>query len=425
MKLSRVRRRVRRVDEAVAVSAFRLPPALQAAELDLYRDHYGASVREMDRTVAATASGRSIIDLTHGDTQAFLPPESAERDFVAALAENTEAYTAYRGSANVRTTLAPRLSELLGRPVDPNSQLVLTPGTQGGLFTSLSALVAPGDVVAFPAVEYFMDERICAYLGATSYRLPLHQDENGIITVHDDDLDEAARRGVNGLVLSHPNNPTGGIYARESAERLAAWVVANDLWAVVDQLYCRLVFDDHDYVHLGSLHDMSERTVTLVGPSKTESMSGYRVGAAVGPQEIINAMEQVISLAALRTAGYAQQALRHWMDDDGPWLHERTKAHQQIRDTLVERFRSIPGVTVSTPAGSSYVFPDVSRSPWALAHGNDDFALAVALKKNGILIAPGYQFGVAGRGHFRINFSQDAERLSRACDVIEEMLVTP
>jgi aspartate/methionine/tyrosine aminotransferase len=79
---------------------------------------------------------------------------------------------------------------------------------------------------------------------------------------------------------------------------------------------------------------------------------------------------------------------------------------------------------VSAPAGSSYVFPDVSRSPWALTHGDDDFALAVELKKNGVLIAPGYQFGLAGRGHFRINFSQDADRLARACDVIEEVLST-
>ncbi|HEY1761442.1 MAG TPA: aminotransferase class I/II-fold pyridoxal phosphate-dependent enzyme [Acidimicrobiales bacterium] len=407
------------------MSAFRLPPSLQSAELDLYKRHYGSSVREMDRSVAATTSTRSIIDLTHGDTRAFLPPESAERDFAAALAENTEAYTAYRGSASVRTTLAPRLSELLGCSVDPDSDLLLTPGTQGGLFTSLSAIVSPGDVVAFPAVEYFMDERICAYLGAISYRLPLHQDENGIITIHDEDLDEASRHGVKGLVLSHPNNPTGGIYSKESADRLAAWVVANDLWAIVDQLYCRLVFDDNDFVHLSSLHEMSERTVTLLGPSKTESMSGYRVGAAVGPRAIIDAMEQVISLTSLRTGGYAQQTLRHWMDDDGPWLHERTKAHQQIRDTLVERFRSISGVTVSTPAGSSYVFPDISLSPWALAHGDDDFALAITLKKNGVLIAPGYQFGVAGRGHFRINFSQDAEILNRACDAIEEVLVAP
>ncbi len=407
------------------MTTFRRPPSLRAAELDAYQEFYGASVWEMDRTVASIAARREVIDLTHGDTRAFVPPESAERDFAAALAENTEAYTQYRGSANVRATLAPRLSALLGRSVDPSSQLVLTPGTQGGLFTSLSALVAPGDVVAFPAVEYFMDERICAYLGATSYRLPLHQDEHGIITINDEDLEDAARHGVSGLVLSHPNNPTGGIYARESAERLASWVVAHDLWAIVDQLYCRLVFDDREFVHIGTLPAMSERTVTLVGPSKTESMSGYRVGAAIGPSEIIDSMEQVISLTSLRTAGYAQQTLRHWMDDDGSWLSERTKAHQQIRDTLVERLRSIPGVSVSAPAGSSYVFPDASLSPWAIAHGDSDFALAVALKQNGVLIAPGYQFGVAGRGHFRINFSQDADRLGRACDAIEEVLRNP
>jgi aspartate/methionine/tyrosine aminotransferase len=113
------------------------------------------------------------------------------------------------------------------------------------------------------------------------------------------------------------------------------------------------------------------------------------------------------------------------MDDDASWLEDRTKAHQQIRDTLVERFRSVPGVSVSAPAGSSYLFPDFSASPWAMAHGNDDFAFAVTLKKSGVLIAPGYQFGLAGRGHFRINFSQDADRLHQACDLIEAILVTP
>jgi aspartate/methionine/tyrosine aminotransferase len=275
------------------------------------------------------------------------------RDFVSGLTQNTEAYTAYRGSASIRSLLAPRLGKLLGRDVDASSELILTPGTQGGLFTSLSALISPGDLIAFPAVEYFMDERICAYLGAKSHRVALHHDEHGVITLRDEDLAEAARRGVRGVVLSHPNNPTGGVYARESLERLAAWVLDHDLWVVVDELYCRLVFGNHDYVHLASLDAMTERTVTLVGPSKTESMSGYRVGAAVGPSEVIDAMEQVVSLTSLRTSGYAQQTLRHWMDDDTSWLGERTTAHEQIRDVHVERVRSISGVTVSAPAGSS------------------------------------------------------------------------
>jgi aspartate/methionine/tyrosine aminotransferase len=405
------------------MTMYKRPPALVAAELGAYTSLYGASVREMDRAVASTPGPDDLVDLTHGDTRAFLPPSSARADFEAAVEDNTEAYSPYRGSANVRRLLAPRIGSLLGRDVDPTIELILTPGTQGGLFTSLSALVAPGDVVAFPAKEYFMDERICAYLGAKAHRIALRQSERGIMTIDQADLDEAARNGARGIVLSHPNNPTGGVYARETAERLAAWVVASDMWAVIDQLYCRLIFDDNEFVHLGSLPGMAERTVTLLGPSKTESMSGYRVGAAIGPSDVIEAMEQVISLASLRTAGYGQHAMRHWMDNDETWLGERIQDHQEIRDFLVGALLTVPGMKVSSPGGSSYVFPDASESPWALRHGaNDDFALAVALKKNGVLVCPGYQFGTDGRGHFRINFSQDFDRLSIACRRIQEVL---
>jgi aspartate/methionine/tyrosine aminotransferase len=111
------------------------------------------------------------------------------------------------------------------------------------------------------------------------------------------------------------------------------------------------------------------------------------------------------------------------MDHDQKWLAERTSAHQSIRDLLVGRLRAIPGVNVSTPAGSSYVFPDASNTAWSSANGaNDDFQMAVAFKSNGVLVSPGYQFGLEGRGHFRINFSQDLARLTRACDRIEQVL---
>jgi aspartate/methionine/tyrosine aminotransferase len=264
-----------------------------------------------------------------------------------------------------------------------------------------------------------MSERILAYLGATVHRLPLAQDSRGLLSIAPEALDAAAGAGARLLVLSHPNNPTGGVYAPETARALAALVTGHDMLAVVDQLYCRLIFDGAEYVHLSARPGMAERTVTLAGPSKTESMSGYRVGAAVGPAPVIDAMERVLSLAALRTAGYGQQALRHWMAGDRPWLADRTAAHQGLRDQLVARLTAIPGVTVAPPAGSSYVFPDVCAAPGG---GPDDHAVAVALKAVGVLVSPGYQFGPAGRGRFRINFSQDAARLSQACDRIESVL---
>jgi aspartate/methionine/tyrosine aminotransferase len=110
--------------------------------------------------------------------------------------------------------------------------------------------------------------------------------------------------------------------------------------------------------------------------------------------------------------------LRHWMADDDDWLAERTVAHEAIRDQVVTRLRGIPGVRVSPPAGSSYVFPDASGT----ALGSNDHEVAVALKAAGVMVSPGYQFGPAGRGRFRINFSQDAGRLALAMDRIEAVL---
>lgn len=405
--------------EATRAGRLRTPPALAAAALDYYAVTYGRSVLELDQALAAAPAPDDLIDLTHGDTRAFLPPAAAAADFDAAVTENTEAYTAYRGSAGLRSVLAPRLARLLGRPVDGGSELIITPGTQGGLFAALSALVSPGDVVALPDPEYFMSERILAYLGATVHRLPLAQDDRGRLTIAPGALDAAAAAGARLLVLSHPNNPTGGVYAPETARALAAFVTGHDMLAVVDQLYCRLIFDGIEYVHLSAEPGMAERTVTLAGPSKTESMSGYRVGAAVGPAPVIDAMERVLSLAALRTAGYGQQALRHWMDGDAAWLAERTAAHQVLRDKLVARLTEVPGVTVAPPAGSSYVFPDVSGAPGG---GLDDHAVAVALKAAGVLVSPGYQFGPAGRGRFRINFSQDPLRIALASGRIAAVL---
>ena len=399
-------------------ASLRTPPSLAAAALDVYADRYGRSVLDLDRELAASPGPADLIDLTHGDTRAFVPPAAAAADFAAALAENTEAYTPYRGSAGLRSALAPSIAALLGRAVDPAGELIVTPGTQGGLFAALSALICPGDVVALPDPEYFMSERIIAYLGGRPLRLPLSQDEQGLLSIAPDDLETVAAASARLLVLSHPNNPTGGVYTDRTIRALANLVNTSDMLAVVDQLYCRLIFAGVQYLHLSALPGMAERTVTLLGPSKTESMSGYRVGVAVGPAPVVDMMERVLSLAALRTGGYSQQALRHWMADDDAWLAERTAAHEAIRDDLVARLRAIPGVAVAQPAGSSYVFPDASGT----LVGSNDHDLAMALKAAGVLVSPGYQFGPSGRGRFRINFSQDDGRLALAVDRIEAVL---
>jgi aspartate/methionine/tyrosine aminotransferase len=315
------------------------------------------------------------------------------------------------------------LELLLGRTVDPDRELIVTPGTQGGLFAALSALVAPGDKVALPDPEYYMNEQILAYLGAVTARFALQQDAHGRLSLRAEHLKAAGSAQLRVLLLSHPNNPTGGVYEPTAAMALAQFAIDEDLLVIVDEMYCRMLFSGTTYIHLGSLPGMAERTVTLLGPSKTESMSGYRLGVAVGPPSAIDSMERILGLVSLRTSGYGQQALRHWMDSDEDWLKGVTEAHRELRDLIVERLEAIADVRVVSPAGSSYVFPLVEGRRWVRGNdGANDYEIAVALKAAGVLVVPGYRFGPGGRGRFRINFSQDRARLLTAAERIANVL---
>ena len=136
--------------------------------------------------------------------------------------------------------------------MDPASELIVTPGTQGGLFAALSALVSPGDRVVFPDPEYFMNERILSYLGAVPIRLPVHQDDNGRLSIGADDLAAARRQGP-GVVAVASQQPDGRCLQASTIQALADMAVEEDLVVVVDQLYCRLIYNGVEYTHLGSL----------------------------------------------------------------------------------------------------------------------------------------------------------------------------
>ena len=168
---------------------------------------------------------------------------------------------------------------------------------------------------------------------------------------------------------------------------------------------------------------MKDQSITLLGPSKTESMSGYRVGVAVASTPIINSMETLQSMTSLRAAGYSQHALSGWLDEEPGWLEERTELHQEIRDYLVQGLSTISGLKICSPGGSSYIFPSVANC--ASINGNDyenDFEFVKDLKLSGVLVSPGYQSGLAGKGSFRINFSQHFELIKTSVDKITSLI---
>ena len=378
-----------------------------AAELPL-------SGRQADLELRLDGASHGLIDTTHFDVTRFPPPDWALPAFVSAAESGAAAYTAYRGGPDVRGRCADAISALLGVDVDPERNLVLTTGTQGGLFAVLSALVDAGDRVALTDPEYLFAERILRFLGAEVVRIPLTA--GGDPGVDLQQLEDAAIRGIRLFLTSNPNNPTGIVYSDDTVKGISRLAAAHDFLVVVDELYCRLVYDGTPFTHLAAEPEMSTRTVTLLGGSKTESLTGYRVGAVVADAEIIDAIEQVIAFSALRAPAYSQHVLTGWLHEDDDFVRERVRQLRIMQRHATDRLRSIPGISVEPGAGTAYLWPDVSGL------GLTSLDAGRLCYDAGVVVSPGYQFGPSGKTRFRMCFAQGEARLDAALDRITAAL---
>jgi aspartate/methionine/tyrosine aminotransferase len=367
------------------------------------------SARRADRDLLAQAPS-GFMDTTHFDTVRFPPPDWALRSFSLAASDGACAYTGYRGNSGVLESVSSSLAEFVGERFDADSELMLTPGTQSGLFAALSALVNEGEKVLLMDPDYLFSERMLRFLGAQVHAVPLTtgreiQPDLNVL----EDLLKNLRPKV--LVFSHPNNPTGAVYSPSVVAQIAQFAVRYDIWVLVDELYARLIYDDTPFTHLVAQTGMRERTVTLFGPSKTESLSGYRVGVVAAPASVIAAMEDVQSITSLRAPAYAQHVLSPWLREDHRWLVTRLQEFDRLRQMTVRALSSLPWLRLYPQQGTAYAWPDVS----ALAR--TDFAVASALlREAGVLVSPGYQFGERGGGHFRLCYARDEQLWAAALD---------
>jgi aspartate/methionine/tyrosine aminotransferase len=376
----------------------------------------GTSARQADLDLISQAP-ETFLDTTHFDTIRFPPPPWAAARFERAANDGALAYTPYRGNKGVLDTLGGSLGKFLGIPVDPARNILLTPGTQAGLFVTLASLVGDGDRVALADPDYLFNARILEFLNADIGYVPLHHSS----TAPRIDLEvlenEFSQKNARVLIFSNPNNPTGYLYSEPVLEEIARLAVKYEVTVVVDSLYARLIHDSHTYTHLASLPGMQDRVVTLLGPSKTESLSGYRLGVVVGPEQVMPRLENVLSITSLRAPAYAQHLLVSWLRDDHDWLKERMQDFASLRTMTIESLKRLTWLKLEPQAGTAYVWPDVS----ALGVGDYEVAQAL-LTKAGVLVSPGYQFGIQGNGHFRLCYARDEREWAAALDRMVQVL---
>jgi aspartate/methionine/tyrosine aminotransferase len=353
--------------------------------------------------VADLGQGMKSVDFSHGDVDSFPPAPDAAEAVQAAMAAGAQwAYSPYRGHAEIRAVLAERLARLTERQIDPERELLISAGTQASLFLALSALIERGDDVAIAAPDYFAYRKIAQYLEARPVDVSLnYRDHNCPGKLDLEALRRAFAGGARVFVFSNPNNPTGVVYTRPHLEEICAVAAEFGGFVVVDQLYCRQIFDGRSYTHLRSLIAGAKNSVTLVGPSKTESLSGFRLGVAIGPGALLDRMESLQGLMTLRAPGYSQAALATWLSEPSGWLVERISAHQAIRDDLMAVIDASDLVTARRTEGGSYVF---LHAP-AIADQLDEFVDRLR-SEAGVVVTHGGEFGDFSDA-IRLNFSQD------------------
>jgi aspartate/methionine/tyrosine aminotransferase len=353
------------------------------------------------------------VDFSHGDVNAFPPVPGSFSAFKKGVLEGAaQAYTEYRGRKQIRDDAAEKLSAFMGVTVDPDREIILAPGTQGALFMAAGSVIMPGDRVCFVQPDYFAYRKLVVFFGGVCVPVNLnymqYADRAGIDLKA---LESVFQSGVKVFMFSNPNNPTGVIYSHEEIRSIADMAARYQVTLIVDELYSRQIFDGRPYFHLCAEDTVPDSMVTIIGPSKTESLSGYRLGTAFGTAGLIDRMEEVQAIMDLRCGGYNQAVFSVWFDEPEEWMKERVKQHQAIRDRMADVFGAEEGISFRLTEGGSYFFVELPELTVSLK----DF-VKTARKAAGITVTPGTEFGPQFTHHFRINFSQDPKKAESAAE---------
>jgi aspartate aminotransferase/aminotransferase len=354
-----------------------------------------------------------LYDMSIGEPDFSTPAPIAEA-VEDAIGTGVGSYTQTVGREELRGALSVKLRDRNGIDADPDSELVVTPGAMGALFAATQALCEGGDEVLVPAPYWPNYAGHLASAGATLVAVPTTQ-ENGFVPTAAD-VRAAATEDTVGVLLNTPNNPTGAVVPPRRLREIGDLLVELDLWGIVDETYEDLVYDGATHHSLASDPAIFERTVTVHSFSKSYAMTGWRLGYASGPAEVVSAMrviqEHTVSCAAEPSQVAASAALDH-----PDVVEEIRAAFADRRELVLDRLRDVDGVEPGGPKGAFYVFADVS----AVTDSSRELTMRL-LEDAHVGSVPGSVFGAGGEGFLRFSYATDTDTIREAMDRFQRVV---
>jgi len=347
-----------------------------------------------------------VINLTLGDPD--LPPPQNVRDAAcAAIQQGKTRYSANAGLIELRNEIAARFSDEYGLPCDPASEVVATVGGMEALYLALSSIVDPGDEVIVFAPYYVNYVQMIRMNGGIPVIVESSEVNGFAIDVPT--FHKALSDKTVAVIVNTPGNPTGAILPKELLSEIAEAARNRDLVVIADEVYKSLVYDGAEHCSILSFPGMRERTILVDSLSKKYAMTGWRLGWAIGPKELVAAMtkmqENVAACAALPSQHGAIEALK-----DNTDIHYIRDTFVKRRDLVYGEINACPKLSALKPSATFYIFVNIEKTGLKSV----DFAMKL-LDAEHVAVVPGIAYGKAYDNYIRIAFTHDVKVLSEAC----------
>lgn len=368
------------------------------------------------------AAGRDVIGLGAGEPD-FDTPDHIKAAAKAAIDAGHTKYTAVPGILPLREAICAKLKRDNGLDYTPDQVQVASGGKQS-IFNLMVATLNPGDEVIIPAPYWVSYPDITLLAEGTPVFVECPASAGFKLTP--EQLQDAITPKTKWLILNSPSNPTGAAYTRADMKALTDVLMKPEnshVWVMTDDMYEHIVFDDFEFVTPAQVEPgLYERTMTLNGVSKAYCMTGWRIGYAAGPADVIKAMNKVQSQSSTHATSIAQWAAVEALNGDHSFIATNNAAFRERRDLVVKMLNDADGITCPMPEGAFYVYPSIEgcvgkSTPDGKKIETDEDFVTYLLESEGVAAVHGEAFGLSP--YFRVSYATSNEALTEACTRIQ------
>ncbi len=364
------------------------------------------------RARALEATGRDVIHLEIGEPD-FDTPANIRAAAKRALDDGWTHYGPPLGLPALRDAIAVDATARKRFTVDPDS-VVVTPGAKPIMFYALLALAQPGDEVIYPDPGFPIYESMTRFVGATPVPIPLREENEFRMDVQE--LRSLVTDRTRLIIFNSPHNPTGSVVTESDLAAIAELAIERDITVLADEIYSRILYEGEHH-SIAALPGMAERTIVLDGFSKTWAMTGWRLGYAILPSELLPVFSRLIINSVSCTSSHSQLAAVEALTGPQDDVEAMVEEFRARRELIVHGLDAIPGIRCLKPHGAFYVFPNVSGTGMTGPQMADRL-----LSEAGVACLAGTAFGQVGRDHLRVSYANSRENIGRALERIAQVV---